>query len=769
VYPDRGDPKTDFTVQHQGIVFELRDGAPRARNRKHPDPTSGTITGVAEVPAATAAALMVAKETFDAVGGFTPGYVYGAEDVDLCLRLRPHGPIVVQRDAALFHHESASQTDDRGELRRTRERNWRLIAAIWGPTLTRSIRKDRVLGEGRWTTQQRPKVAITLTRDDPSFGFGDWYTAHELGDAFSARGWAVHYAERYGDHWDEIPSDVGLIISLLDSYDVRTAPPEAFTIAWVRNWVDRWLGRDWLDEYDLVVTGSHRAAAEFRDRSRFDPPVVPLATNPERFAPGKPARAHVADYSFTGNHWGLQRQIMASLLPRDGERFGLYGRAWDEVPEVAEDWRGFVGYDELPAVYRSAPVVLDDTAGPTIDHGFINSRVFDALAAGALVISNNPLGSEEIFDGLLPTYSTPAELRDLLDRFLSDDVARAELVERLRAIVLDHHTYPHRAAQFVELAVAEIDRPRIAIKIAAPTAGRAEFWGDTHFAQAITRALRSHGFRGEIHLHPEWDLATHQGVDVALQLRGHHVYDPKPSAINVMWLISHPDETTLEEFDRFDLVAVASTDMAEELATRTGARVVPMLQATDGERFGAATPQPELARDVLFVGNSRGQHRIAVDWAIESGLPLTMFGNLWDGIIPDGYVEATHFPNERLPDLYASAGVVLNDHWPDMRRRGFVSNRIFDVLAAGGFVVSDPVPGLDEMLDGAVPTFATREELVSVIEHYRDAPEERAALVERGRRIVLERHTFTHRAEELAALLRRLLQNRPADLDGTTF
>mgnify|MGYP003325756257 CR=1 FL=1 len=39
-----------------------------------------------------------------------------------------------------------------------------------------------------------------------------------------------------------------------------------------------------------------------------------------------------------------------------------------------------------------------------------------------------------------------------------------------------------------------------------------------------------------------------------------------------------------------------------------------------------------------------------------------------------------------------------------MREWGFVSNRIFDVLACGTPVISDPVPGLHELFGDAVVT-----------------------------------------------------------------
>ncbi|MEY4374533.1 MAG: hypothetical protein RL760_699, partial [Candidatus Eisenbacteria bacterium] len=51
---------------------------------------------------------MVRREAFEAVGGFDEGYWNGYEDVDLCLRLQPHGLLVYEPTSVLTHHESKS-------------------------------------------------------------------------------------------------------------------------------------------------------------------------------------------------------------------------------------------------------------------------------------------------------------------------------------------------------------------------------------------------------------------------------------------------------------------------------------------------------------------------------------------------------------------------------------------------------------------------------------------------------------------------------------
>ncbi len=770
VYPVRGESVSDLTVQHAGIRFGFRQASIHAINIATPDPLDKSTSRMSPVPAATAAALLVEASAFRRVGGFDEGYVYGTEDVDLCLRLGELGNIVVTGQAVLFHYESATQTRVSAELTQiNRAGNHQRLAEHWAPRLMRSVTRDRLTGSGRYTGRVSRTVAITLTHNDEEQGWGDYYTAHELGDAFEKEGWSVVYAERYQDHWYEIGQDVDLLVSLLDSFDVRKAPPGAVKVAWIRNWVDRWIEQPWFDSFDFVTVSSHKAASLISERSRFVPYVVPLATNPELFQPGPPHPTFQADYVFTGNNWGQGRDVVRQLDVQPGERFLMFGKGWERDPRVTRYWRGSVEYKMLPDIYRSAKIVLDDTATPTLPYAFLNGRVFDALSAGALVLTDNVEGSHEMFGGLLPTYSDRAELRALLDRYLNDDAARTALVRDLQSQVSSRHIYASRPIEITNLALNELERPRVAVKIGVPDTDSMPSWGDTHFAYGLAAALARVGMPTEVHILPEWDLPEKQAADVVIHLRGLTSYSPKPAHVNVLWIISHPDDVTPRECEKYDLVLVASRKHAEWLQTHISIPVVFLPQATDGRRFGPVEPRVDLASDVLFLGNSRGQRRKAVDWAIKRDLPLTVYGGGWTGRIPSRFVRAEHFPNEDLAALYASTKVVLNDHWPDMRDRGFVSNRIFDALASGAVVVSDPVVGLEEIFGDLVPTYSTPDELEHVVLDLIHDGERRKIIQSKALAIVATQHTFDKRAEDIYKLLRPLLDGRIKDLQGSTF
>lgn len=748
VYPRRSllDGRVrDVSVQHRGIRFEpVGDEPPRPVHIDRFTDVDPTLPPT-EVAAATAACLAVDRRAFEAVGGFDTAYAWGAEDVDLCWRLRQAGHrVVVAPDAVLWHREGATRHREDLDARNARQAtNWTIFEDRWGPGVRRAVALDRLDGAGILAT--RPyEVAITITRDLESAGYGDWYTAHELGEVFGSLGWRVRYIERYRDAWYDLPAGVDAVIVLHDVFDVRrVARPGLTTVAWVRNWVDRWLSHPWFDDLDIVLASSRPAAGALRrDSPRTDVPVIPLATNPDRFVPGPDTRDGVV---LTANNWGHDRGIEA-LVGAVPELL-LYGKGWHDVPGVAGSWRGQVGYEDLPGLYGRSLIVVDQTAEPTRDHGFVNSRVFDAAAAGAFVISDQAAGLEDLFGpGAVATYQTPEELAVEIERALADPAGTAARAARLRDTVTAEHTYARRGAQLAELLAARVRRPSILLRTGAPNAKEARSWGDTYFAESMAAELHARGHETLIQTLDQWSDRRGRGHDISLHLRGRSRVPPSDGQVQAIWVISHPEEVGPDEIAEADLVFAASPRLAQALSTPERPVHV-LLQATDARRFRPRPPDRQYAHDLVFVGNSRFVERHMVRDALEAGLPLTIYGANWERYVASDLIAGRFVPNEELPVVYCSAKVVLNDHWPGMRDWGLVSNRVFDVLACGGCLVSDDVPGLTDLFGDAVAVAEGPDDLRAVVARLLDDGEERARMGRAGRDAVVAAHTFAHRAE----------------------
>jgi hypothetical protein len=225
---------------------------------------------------------------------------------------------------------------------------------------------------------------------------------------------------------------------------------------------------------------------------------------------------------------------------------------------------------------------------------------------------------------------------------------------------------------------------------------------------------------------------------------------------HVLWIISHPESIEDPELDAADLVLVASPRFAEHLRGRTTTPVEVLLQATDPHRFFPRPVDPAFTHPVTVVAKTRGVLRPIVADAIAVGLRPAIYGGGWTELVDPTLVVAGHLDNEVVPIVYSSAGVVLNDHWASMRRWGFVSNRLFDVLACGAPVISDPVPGLAALFHGAVLEYHTPGELRMLVDQVLADPEPARSRAGAGRAIVVGAHTFDHRAEALLRAVARI-------------
>jgi glycosyltransferase involved in cell wall biosynthesis len=393
--------------------------------------------------------------------------------------------------------------------------------------------------------------------------------------------------------------------------------------------------------------------------------------------------------------------------------------------------------------------------------------------SGAALLVNRP--AYERVGGLPPADDLDAAVVELCAHVRAQG-GRAVLVPR--ATVVDHR--PVRDRQGLRLAVdpggpgwaASIDRSgavlrraadprdcpplRLAITVAAPSAKVAPRWGDWHMGQALAASLRHIGHEVRVQAADQAGHIAGRSCDVHLVLRGLCPVRRSFGQRHVLWIISHPETIDDDELDAADLVLVASPRFADELRRRTRTRVDVFFQATDHRRFRRRPVDPAHRHDVTIVAKTRDVLRPSVADALAAGLRPRIYGGGWRKLVDPSLIVADHVDNDVLPVVYSSAGLVLNDHWRTMRVWGFVSNRLFDVLACGTPVISDPVEGMDALLGGAVLEYHAPAELRAVADEVLADPVRACQRAQRGREIVVAHHTFDHRARELVDLVARL-------------
>lgn len=767
VYPDSFtsvyNRNNSFKIQHMGIAFKEEDGFIKPYNLNNIEPFDIKSSLETERAAVTAAAMLVEKDKYWQVGGLDEGYNYGYEDVDLCLKLLKKGyKNIYCPKAFLFHYEFGTQEKNKNkEVKNRRLTNRKLFYQKWNQWLHKQLFMDKL--NSRCLFSESPlKVAFVVTESGEDVSAGDYFTALELGEGLKKLGWNISFLSRMGhENWYEVKEDVDILISMLDVYDprkIKCSNKSLIKIAWLRNWFERWVSHPGFSNYDIVFASSKTACDYVKKKSGVEALLLPIATNLARFNGDiSQNKGYLSDYCFTGSYWNDPREIIEMLDPDSlPYKFRLYGKNWDKIDKFKDYYQGFVNYSNLPEVYASTKIVIDDANRVTKSYGAVNSRVYDALASGALVLTNGEIGAKETFKGNLPVFKSKEELNNLIKYYMANKNDRIAKVKELQKFVLENHTYENRANTLKEILKHHILKTKIAIKIPAPKWKNVHEWGDYHLALGLKKEFEKKGCDVKLQILPEWDDDDAE-CDVVIVLRGLSKYNPKKHHFNIMWNISHPDKVEIEEYNQYDYIFIASEIWAEKIREVVDVPVESMLQCTDPELFYPDFSE-KYQHELLFVGNSRRVLRKIIKDLLPTDKDLGIYGMNWRRFIwkrhfKRKYIKGKHIPNTELRKAYSSCKILLNDHWDDMREKGFISNRLFDGFAAGAFIISDNVNGAGNVFGDALITYDTPDELNDLIEIYLNNEKERVKKSKNGRKNVTSHHTYQNRAERMLEII----------------
>ena len=566
-----GGAAVDGLVQHAGVGLILDGPVARvAHLRRGSAPV--VRREVLDVPAATAACLLVRVDAHRAVGGFHLRFDYGSEDVDLCLRLADHGRIRVALDAVLLHEEGATRLIDRpGADRRVRTRrqaaNRALLDARHAPALRRRIVEEtlgstdsdrgplrlafgvagdrpdvldevartsavrsvsgggaltvvvdsrRVPADGgdvptvgwidadhplaAWSddaldaidtllvvgtvdadVEQRLRTHPTLPvvraagadevraalRDlllaprwslrigAPSSGpraarWGDPAVADALRRELRAHGLVVRTVGR--DRWGG-PVDRAADVTLhLKGRGVAPVADAQTNVVWVMSHPSE-VAPGELDAADLVLAGSELLAERYRATTTTPVAVLQQATDARRFDAGPVDPGVASPVLFVGNTRSVPRPVVLGAVDA-GLPLRLVGSGWERYVDPRLVVRDHLPTRELPRWYRSADVVLNDHWDDMARWGLVSNRVFDALACGACVVSDEVPGMGALLADAVVTFRAREDVGPVVRALLDDPDERARRAERGRRAVLAAHTWQHRAVELVRL-VAE--------------------------------------------------------------------------------------------------------------------------------------------------------------------------------------------------------------------------------------------------------------------------------------------------------------------------
>lgn len=162
--------------------------------------------------------------------------------------------------------------------------------------------------------------------------------------------------------------------------------------------------------------------------------------------------------------------------------------------------------------------------------------------------------------------------------------------------------------------------------------------------------------------------------------------------------------------------------------------------------------------DVVFLGSGYSTERLELGRHLKAlSYKLAIIGDRW----PDGVAKAsTLYDFKAGCEWYQSAKIALGDNQWKTGANGFVSNRLFQALAAGGAMLAhQEFEGMEEYLglsDGVhLRTWKTTNDLQEIVDYYIDPrhEDERKKIASAGQREVLRHHSFDARVKQLRSML----------------
>jgi GT2 family glycosyltransferase len=277
------DSPRGLVVHQRGLRTRDHAGLLVPAYRDHLADPLGPGLGVdVESVALAAACLLVDRGVFDGVDGFTSGYWYGPEDVDLALKLREQGlPSVCSGRSLVVHPPSSTLKTVDGERRRAWIKgNRRLFLERWGPRVRREYELDRLSGGGLWaeppddgapssgaTPAELQALGFCLRADGLGEEVGPSASLDEIANALRERGHRCLVAHEAAED-DLAPLE----------YDVAVYPrgprrlvprPAQLNVLWCVSHLDA-VGAIECSGYDLVVCAHVELVRRLREEGGDD-------------------------------------------------------------------------------------------------------------------------------------------------------------------------------------------------------------------------------------------------------------------------------------------------------------------------------------------------------------------------------------------------------------------------------------------------------------------------------------------------------------------
>jgi spore maturation protein CgeB len=152
------------------------------------------------------------------------------------------------------------------------------------------------------------------------------------------------------------------------------------------------------------------------------------------------------------------------------------------------------------------------------------------------------------------------------------------------------------------------------------------------------------------------------------------------------------------------------------------------------------------------------EHRLGCVKRLAPFKPVIYGDPGWGGLVKEPFTvrpEVNYY--DELPLVYGATEINFNV--TSLQMKTAVNQRVFDVPAAGGFLLTDFKPQLPELLELEKEIICYRhpDEIKELTTYYLKSHRAREEIISRGRRRILAEHTYLHRLQTMVDTIRRTI------------
>src|SRR5689334_6929913 len=208
----------------------------------------------------------------------------------------------------------------------------------------------------------------------------------------------------------------------------------------------------WSDRFDFVFVNDRSTVSRHRNAS-----YLPTAFDPELHYDENRKRDY--DVGFVGGYNSVRERNLLALA-RAGCLNYVVGGPWREAELQKLSLSPNLAPAAVAELYRRTKIVVNvfrevhHYNRDAIPATALNPRVYEALACGALIVSEPRAELAQVFTDL-PTFSNPEHLVALVRELLSNRDKRETVLARCRKH-LENHTYANRLAGALSVAFPKV-------------------------------------------------------------------------------------------------------------------------------------------------------------------------------------------------------------------------------------------------------------------------------------------------------------------------